>query len=185
MKTRLFADQHSLQRKHPSRNEDWWKTVPKRKGTSVAPVLSSRKNKILLDDVVLFRLLRPENTCCRHQRAEAFRHTFVCVVYCSSCSAQKRQLRGLQIQLATIQKIKGWGFFDALLSLFFLLSQGIAPCPTFDTFPTRRHNLKMCIPDTHTSAKESEFDHIQNTSQGRLCAISTKAVPNADYRTKK
>ena len=23
-----------------SRNEDWWKTVPKRKGTSVAPVLS-------------------------------------------------------------------------------------------------------------------------------------------------
>ena len=34
----LTAEKTSL-----SRNEDWWKTVPKRKGTSVAPVLFLHK----------------------------------------------------------------------------------------------------------------------------------------------
>ena len=42
-----------------SRNEDWWKTVPKRKGTSVAPVLSRGKKKRRQRNGIR---LEPENT---------------------------------------------------------------------------------------------------------------------------
>ena len=84
-----------------SRNEDWWKTVPKRKGTSVAPVLFATKEEKTSGDFVLFRLLRPENTCCRHQRAEAFRHTFV--VWCIAHHARTMKTR-LFVHQHSLQK---------------------------------------------------------------------------------